>query len=58
MHEFLCRLKNYEGFVLDGASYVCENKIQAELKYMQRLIKLGISDDISRDDFISIELAE
>ena len=56
MHEFICRLRNYKGSILDAASYVCENKIQAELKYMQRLINLGISDDISKDDYISVEL--
>ena len=56
MHEFICRLRNYKGSIIDAASYVCENKIQAELKYMQRLIKLGISDDISKDDYISVEL--
>ena len=58
MHEFICRLRNYKGSILDGVSYLCENKIQAELRYMQRLIKLGISDDISKDDYISVELAD
>lgn len=55
MHEFICRLRDYKGSIIDAASYMCENKIQAELKYMQRLIKLGISDDINKDDYISVE---
>lgn len=55
MKEFICRLRMYDGSIIDADSYVCENKIQAELKYMQRLLRLGISEDMSRDDYITVE---
>lgn len=55
MKEFICRLRDYNGAIIDGEIYVCENKTQAELKYMQRLLRLGISEDMRKTDYITIE---
>ena len=55
MKEFICRLRDYNGAIIDGEAYVCDNKTQAELKYMQRLLRLGISEDMRKTDYITIE---
>lgn len=55
MKEFICRLIDYNGAIIDGESYFCENKIQAELKYMKRLLKLGISEYMRKTDYITVE---
>ena len=55
MKEFICRLRDYNGAIIDGEAYVCDNKTQAELKYMQRLLRLGISEDMRKTDYITVE---
>lgn len=55
MKEYIVRLRDYNGSIIDGEFYTAENEIQAELKYMQRLIKLGIEKEISKYDYITVE---
>lgn len=55
MKEFIFRLRDYNGAIIDGEVYVCENKTQADIKYMQRLLKLGINEDMRNTDYITVE---
>lgn len=55
MKEFIVRLRDYKGAIIDGEFIKAENTRQAELKYMQRLLRLGISEDMSCDDYITVD---
>lgn len=53
MKDYIVRLRNYEGNVVDGEIYKAESENQAKQKYIARCERLGIA--IGKFDYITVE---
>ena len=53
MKEFLVRLRDYKGFIIDGGIYNADCEDMAKMQYLARCVKLGIV--IGKDDYITVE---
>lgn len=51
--EYVVRLRDYEGNIVDGEIYSECSEANAKLKYLARCIKLGI--EIGKYDYITVE---
>lgn len=55
MKEYICRLVNYEGFIIDGAFVTAKNKKEALEKYL--IIHPYAKTDKMRNDKYTVERA-
>ena len=53
MKNYVVRLRNYEGAIIDGGVYNASNTEDARKMYIARCLMLGI--DIATYDYITVE---
>jgi hypothetical protein len=56
MTNYVVRLRNYNGFIVDGEIYTANNESEAKMYYLARCKKLGIA--IGKYDYITVENIE
>lgn len=53
MKNYVVRLRDYEGNIVDGEVYSANSVADAKLKYLSRCNRLGI--EIGKYDYITVE---
>ena len=53
MKNYVVRLRDYEGNIVDGETYSANSVDDAKLKYLSRCNRLGI--EIGKYDYITVE---
>lgn len=53
MKEFIVRLRDWNGSIIDGEFYTAESEAEAKLMYIGRMRKLGI--EMCKYDYITVE---
>ncbi len=54
MKEYMVRLRDYNGNVIDGDIYIARTKKEARERYLSRVQRLGI--DVCRYDYITVDI--
>ena len=53
MKNYVVRLRDYEGNIVDGETYSANSVDDAKLKYLSRCSRLGI--EIGKHDYVTVE---
>ncbi len=56
MKNYVVRLRNYAGSIIDGMIYTARSEDEAKMLYLARCIKHDIA--ISKYDYITVEIIE